>query len=395
MKKLEGGLSNVKGYRFSAVEAGIRYANRLDFSLIATDSECVASGVFTTNKICAAPVRLSRARIGNIVRAVVINATNANACTGDEGYANADAISAAVAKELGVGKEAVLTASTGIIGIQLPREKMIASVPELVSSLSSDKGSLLARAIMTTDTKPKEAAYRFSTDSGEFNLAGTAKGAGMIAPNMATLLVFVLTDAPVGKEDLDRIFLRCIDTSLNAITVDGDMSTNDTALVLAPASKKTLSGDALAAFEAALRALLGDLAEQLVMDAEGATKLAKISVTGARNESDARMIARAVANSLLVKTAFFGMDPNWGRIACAAGYSGADVEEKRLSIFFGDLCLLKNGVPQNPPREKMKETMEGREFTVRIDAGLGQGTFTYLSCDISHEYVTINAEYST
>jgi len=395
MKKIEGGLGNVKGYRFSAVEAGIRYANRLDLSLIAADADCAASGVFTTNKICAAPVRLSRTRIDNTVRAVVINATNANACTGDEGYANAVAVTAAVAKELGVAEGSVITASTGIIGVQLPREKMVAAVPGLVSSLARDRGSLVARAIMTTDTVQKEAAYRFTTGRGEFTVAGTGKGVGMIAPNMATLLVFVLTDAPVAKKDLDAVFPRCVDTSLNAITVDGDMSTNDTAVILAPASKEPLTGDDLAAFASALRALMGDLAEQLVMDAEGATKLARISVTGARNDGEARKIARAVANSLLVKTAFFGMDPNWGRIACAAGYSGADVEEKSLSIHFGDLCLLKNGVPQNPSREKMKESMAGREFLVRIDAGLGGGEFTYLTCDISYDYVKINAEYST
>jgi glutamate N-acetyltransferase/amino-acid N-acetyltransferase len=395
MKKLEGGLNNVRGYRYSAVEAGIRYANRPDLALIAADGDCAASGVFTTNKICAAPVRLSRSRINNTVRAIVINATNANACTGDEGYANAEAVTAAAAKELGIDASAVLNASTGIIGVQLPREKMISAVPGLVSALAPGKGDLVARAIMTTDTVPKEAAYRFTCGRGEFTIAGTGKGVGMIAPNMATLLVFLATDAPVAKKDLDAAFSRCIDRSLNAITVDGDMSTNDTAVILSPASGETLRGGDLAAFEETLLAVLGNLAEQLVMDAEGATKLARVAVTGARNETDARKIARAVANSLLVKTALFGMDPNWGRIACAAGYSGADVEEKNLSIHFGDLCLLKKGVPQNPPRESMKQALAGREFTIRIDAGLGSGAFTYLTCDISYDYVKINAEYST
>lgn len=395
MKRLEGGLNNVRGFRYSAVEAGIRYANRPDLALIAAGGDCAASGVFTTNKICAAPVRLSRSRINNTVRAIVINATNANACTGDEGYANAEAVTAAAAKELGIPGDAVLNASTGIIGVQLPRDKMISAIPGLVSSLAPGKGDLVARAIMTTDTVPKEAAYRFSCGLGEFTVAGTGKGVGMIAPNMATLLVFLLTDAPVSKKDLDAAFSRCIDKSLNAITVDGDMSTNDTAVILSPASGKPLQGGDLDAFESALLAVLGDLAEQLVMDAEGATKLARVAVTGARSETDARKIARAVANSLLVKTALFGMDPNWGRIACAAGYSGADVEEKNLSIHFGDLCLLKKGVPQNPPREAMKQALSGREFTIRIDAGLGGGAFTYLTCDISYDYVKINAEYST
>ncbi len=395
MKKLDGGLGNVKGFRYATAAAGIRYADRYDMALIAADGDCAAAGLFTTNKICAAPVRLSRGRIGNAVRAIIVNATNANACTGDEGYANAEAITAAAAKELGVPAGSVLNASTGIIGVQLPREKMISAIPGLARSLGREHGSLVAKAIMTTDTVPKEAAYRFTCGRGEFTIAGCGKGVGMIAPNMATLLVFLVTDAPVAKGDLDAAFTRCVERSLNAITVDGDMSTNDTAIILSPASERPLSGADLAEFEKALRAVLGGLAEQLVMDAEGATKLARIRVTGARNEADARKIARAVANSLLVKTAFFGMDPNWGRIACAAGYSGADVEEKSLSISFGDLCLLKKGVPQNPPRDAMKQALAGREFTIDIDAGLGSGAFTYLTCDISYDYVKINAEYST
>lgn len=389
------GLSSVKGFRYAAIEAGIRYQNRLDLALIAADCDCIASGVFTTNKICAAPVRLSRCRINNTIRGIIINATNANACTGDEGLRNAEIITKAAAEALGVSPESILTASTGIIGVQLPCEKIVRAIPSLVASLSSEKGSLLARAIMTTDTVPKEASKRFSCFRGEFTIAGTAKGAGMIAPNMATLLVFLVTDAPVAKSALDAIFSRCIDKSLNAITIDGDMSTNDTAIILSPAAATPLSGKDLSVFEEALLDVLAELAEKLVMDAEGATKLARIFVEGARDDADARKIARAVANSLLVKTALFGMDPNWGRIACAAGYSGADVAEERLSIFFENLCLLRNGVPQNPPREEMVKAMRGREIRITINAGMGEGKFQFLTSDISYEYVKINAEYST
>lgn len=389
------GLSSVKGFRYAAVEAGIRYENRLDLSLIAADFDCVAAGVFTTNKICAAPVRLSRSRINNTIRGIIINATNANACTGNEGLRNTEIITKSAADQLGVPATSILAASTGIIGVQLPCEKIVRAIPTLVASLALENGSLLARAIMTTDTVPKEASARFTCSRGDFSIAGTAKGAGMIAPNMATLLVFLVTDAPVAKADLDSIFSRCIDKSLNAITIDGDMSTNDTAIILSPAAQNSLSGKDLSIFEEALLAVLCDLAEKLVMDAEGATKLARIFVEGARDDADARKIARAVANSLLVKTALFGMDPNWGRIACAAGYSGAEVLEERLSIFFGDLCLLRNGVPQNPPREAMIKAMRDREIRITINAGMGNGTFRFLTSDISYEYVKINAEYST
>ncbi|MCX7678904.1 MAG: bifunctional glutamate N-acetyltransferase/amino-acid acetyltransferase ArgJ [Spirochaetes bacterium] len=389
------GLSAVRGFRFSAVAAGIRYENRLDLSLIAADSDCVAAGAFTTNKICAAPVKLSRQRINNTIRGIVINSTNANACTGEEGLRNAEIITQSVAEALGISPSSVLAASTGIIGVQLPREKIISAIPQLVSSLSHENGHLVARAIMTTDTVPKETSKRFHTSRGEFTIAGIAKGAGMIAPNMATLLAFLLTDAPVAKKDLDEIFYRNVDKTFNAITIDGDMSTNDTAIILSPAFEQTLPQNDLANFEEALHAVLSELSEKIIKDAEGATKLARIRVIGARTGEDAQKIARAVANSLLVKTALFGMDPNWGRIACAAGYSGAEIDEKHLSIYFENLCVLRNGVPQNVPRDDIQKAMSGPEVLILIDVGLGKGEFQFLTSDISYEYVKINAEYST
>ncbi len=395
MKILEGGLETVGGYSFSALKCGIRYRDRLDLALIYSEKPCHASGVFTTNRIFAAPVRLCRERIAGPVQAVLINATNANACTGDEGYANAVALTGALSSRLGIKPEAVLMASTGIIGVQLPLEKMQNSLPELAANLAPEHSHTLAKAIMTTDTFPKEVAVSFSSSGGEFHIAGIAKGAGMIAPHMATLLAFLLTDAPLPGDEADRIFKRCIDRTLNSITIDGDMSTNDTALLLSPQDGPILQGADLSAFEEALMEVLGGLARLIVKDAEGATRLVTISLKGAATEEDARRAARAVAESLLVKTALFGKDPNWGRIACAAGYSGAQVEEKRLTISFEDIPIFGNGKPLSFDREALASVMDRREYTIHVDLGLGNGSFSYLTSDLTYDYVKINAEYST
>lgn len=396
MKPLEGGLEHVKGFLYSAIKAQIRYPDRLDFSLIASKEPCNAAGVFTTNRIFAAPVKLCRERIDGPVHGILINATNANAVTGAEGYANARALTAGAAKLLGVDESSILMASTGIIGVQLPVEKMLAALPKLTGSLSHEQAAAIPGAIMTTDTFPKSLAASFSTSRGEFAVAGTAKGAGMIAPNMATLLAFLVTDAPVAKSDLDAIFRRCIGTTLNSITIDGDMSTNDTAILLSPASQPPLAGAAdLTAFEEALRHVLQGLGEMIVTDAEGATKLARVTVTGAAHEDDARKAARAISQSLLVKTALFGRDPNWGRIACAAGYSGADVDENSISIRIEDEWLYRNGAPVEGAAARLRDILERRSFTITVDLGRGSASATFLTSDISYDYVKINAEYST
>jgi glutamate N-acetyltransferase / amino-acid N-acetyltransferase len=396
LKVLKGGLEQVPGYSFSAVECGIRHKDRLDFCAIVADGQCIASGMFTTNMIFAAPVRLCRERVNTQVRAIIVNATNANACTGEEGYRDALILTEAMAKALGVGKKSVLMASTGIIGHRLPVDKMLASIPGLAGSLSRGNGALIPKSIMTTDTFPKSTAASFLTSLGEFTIAGTAKGSGMIAPNMATLLSFVITDCPVGKKSLDTIFERCINNSFNSITIDGDMSTNDTALILSPVSGKYIkSNDDLAAFKEALEFVLGELCRMLVMDAEGATKFVKVKVVGAKTAKDARLIARAVAESLLVKTAFFGKDPNWGRIACAAGYSGASVKEENLSIYIGDVQLLQKGKPLEFDKKIIDEILSQREFSVLIDIGLGKNKSQFMTSDISYDYVKINAEYTT
>lgn len=396
MKQIDGGLENIPGFRFSAIRCGIRYPDRLDYCLITSDRPCNAAGVFTTNKVTAAPVKLCRERVAGPIHAILINATNANACTGDQGYGTARDLTGDIAARLGVPAETVLMASTGIIGRQLPREKMLESHGELVGSLAPAGGSLIPRAIMTTDSVPKQVCVSFSTTRGDFRIAGTAKGAGMIAPNMATLLCFLVTDAPVAKGDLDALFADCIGSTLNAITIDGDMSTNDTALILSPRADDPLSDAAdLVAFREALHATLGRISEMLIDDGEGTTKRVRIRVRGARSDGDAARAARSVAQSLLVKTAFFGNDPNWGRIAAAAGYSGAEVDESKLSVYFNDMILLLNGAPVEFRREELIDIMKKNIFEVTVDLGLGSSEASMLTTDISVEYVKINAEYST
>jgi len=297
MKFLDGGLENISGFTFSAIECGIRYENRLDYCLIVSGKDCNAAGMFTTNKVSAAPVKLCRERIAGPVRAVLVNATNANACTGDQGMDTAVALTADIAARIGAPAESVLMASTGIIGRQLPLEKMMKSHQDLVAGLSPESGRMIPRAIMTTDTVPKQVCVSFETSAGEFRIAGTAKGSGMIAPNMATLLCFLVTDAPVRAGDLNALFSRTIGRTLNAITIDGDMSTNDTALILSPRSDSplTAAGD-LANFGEALHAVLERIAEMLIDDGEGTTKRVKISVTHAKSGEDAARIARSVAS---------------------------------------------------------------------------------------------------
>ncbi len=396
MTSEQKGISSVPGYRFSAVECGIRYENRLDYSLITADLDCHCAGMFTTNRISAAPVQLSRGRVNNPVRAVLINATNANACTGTEGAENAELLTADIARRLGVPEQSVLMASTGVIGHQLPREKMMNCHDELLEKLDTYRGSMVAEAIMTTDTKPKDISETFSTSRGEFTVGGTAKGSGMIAPNMATLLAFLLTNAPLEKEALDAIFRRSVSSTLNAITIDGDMSTNDTALLLSPVSGTPLTdGRDIQQFEETLAGVLERLAVMLVKDGEGTTKTVTVEVINAKSEHDARLAARAIGESLLVKTAFFGNDPNWGRIACAAGYSGAEVREENLSIYYGDIPLLLKGRSEPLDAVALADILKEESFTVTVDLGAGTARFSMLTSDISYDYVKINAEYTT
>jgi len=396
MQKISGGLENVPGYKFNAIECGIKYQNRLDYALIFTETPSVAAGVFTTNKVNAAPVKISKSRITENIQAILINSTNANACTGQEGYNTTLTLTKDIAEHLGIPENSVLMASTGIIGHQLPKDKMLEGNKKLVASLSQKKGSLIQKAIMTTDTFPKSVAATFSTSRGNFTIAGVAKGSGMIAPNMATLLSFLITDAPIKSEDLNQIFKNRIKTSYNAITIDGDMSTNDTAIILSPSNPSPLEANKdLEEFSLAVKFILDELATMLVEDGEGATHAVTINVAGAKNSSDAEKIARAVGESLLVKTAIFGKDPNWGRIAAAIGYSGADIKEELISISIEDIELLKNGTPQNFDNSKAEKVLNQKKYSIYINVFMGDGNFSVMTSDISYDYVKINAEYST
>jgi len=396
MKELSGGLENVKGYTFSSIKCGIRYTNKIDYSLIVSDTMSNASGVFTTNKISAAPVKICRERINNGIRAILINSTNANACTGDEGYQNTLKLTADIAEKLQCSPENILMASTGIIGRQLPADKMLSAHDELIDSLTIENGATIAEAIMTTDTFSKQAAASCEIAGKEYRVAGVAKGSGMIAPNMATLLSFIITDAPVDKTILDPVFRKLIKTTFNAITIDGDMSTNDTAIILSPVSEKYYRSETeLSDFIKALEYVMNRLAELLIEDGEGATKGVKIYVKGAATDDDASLISRSVAESLLVKTAIFGNDPNWGRIACAAGYSGAEIDEKKLSIYLEDKPLFLKGKPTDIDYSSIEENLKKRNYTITIDIGLGLGESIMFTTDISYDYVKINAQYST
>jgi len=396
MKILEGGLELIPGYKFSNIECQIRYQDRLDYSLILTERDCNASAVFTTNKIQAAPVQISKTRYDNPIRAILINATNANACTGAEGDRNALALSEDIATKTGIRTEQILLASTGIIGHQLPLEKMLNSHDQLIKGLSANAGAELPRAIMTTDTKPKFIALSFSCGGKEYRIAGTAKGAGMIAPNMATLLSFIITDAPVKKADLDRIFKEKIKSSFNSLTIDGDTSTNDTAIILSPVSENYIYSDNdLKEFSKAVEKVLSHLSHEIVADGEGVNHVVEVSVLNAKDNRDAQLIARSISESLLVKTAIFGKDPNWGRIACAAGYSGADIAEEKLSISFDDNAIFEKGTPLDFLREELVSTLNKAFYTITLDIGLGKGTARMLTSDLSYDYVKINAEYST
>ena len=382
-------------FSYSAVKSGIKYNDKYDFALIYSNTPCNCAAAFTTNKVCAAPVIISKERILNPIQAIVVNSSNANACTGEMGLENVKNITSSIGTSLNISPESILAASTGVIGVQLPAQKMISSIPDLTSDLSDNNQNLFAQAIMTTDTIPKHIKKTFAAQGKTYTIEGFAKGSGMIAPNMATLLSFVLTDAPVDKVSLSGIFSETIKKTYNCITIDGDMSTNDSAFILSPISENYLDKNDTAAFQDVLYQLLEELAFMLVKDGEGVTRCAKINVRNALNNDDARMCACSIAESLLVKTAIFGKDPNWGRIACAAGYSGAQIDQNILSIYFNDTPLLLSGTPVGFDKDKLIKIMNSESYEITIDLGSGSGSWSYWTSDISYDYVKINSEYTT
>lgn len=385
-----------KGFSAGAVSAQIKYKDRLDLAMLVCTQPASAAAVFTQNKVTAAPVRISREHIRTgRCQALIVNSGNANCATGPKGMENARTTAAAVAEALGIAPELVQIASTGVIGQQLPMERILPRIPDLAANLRPEGLDDLARAIMTTDLVKKTAIRTLSLKKGALTLCGVAKGSGMIRPDMATMLSFLVTDADVSPERLAVLLRSAVNKSFNRISVDGDTSTNDMVLLMASgASGLRPAGLEEEAFARALDDLCMDLATQVVRDGEGATKLVRVVVTGAKNDEDALRAADTVANSPLVKTAIFGEDANWGRLAMAVGRSGADLDPDRITLRFDEALLVKDGVWLGTEAEAMASAvMKQKEFTLSIDLGIGQGTDFMLTCDFSYDYVRINADY--
>lgn len=392
-------VQGVQGFKFAACPAGIRRSGRPDLALVYSEVPARCAGVFTTNKVMAAPLLVTSPRIKQgSCQAILVNSGNANACTGEQGLRDALRCGELAAVSLGIPESLVAVSSTGVIGQPLPMDKLERHIPTLASRLQAGDAPAVAQAIMTTDSFPKVSAATGTVDGEPYSILGVAKGAGMIHPNMATMLAFVLTDTKVAPVFLDRALRRAVERSFNSITVDGDTSTNDMVLILANGlagereiEEGTPEGDGFARH---LEEVLLDLAKMIVRDGEGATKLVEIRVKGARSAEDAKMAARSVATSSLVKTAFFGEDANWGRIIAAVGYSGALIDPEKAAIYFNEVAVAKNGLSTGKELEdEATKVLKTAEFTVTVDLGLGAGEAVYYTSDLTYEYVKINAAY--
>jgi len=390
----------IKGFSAAAVKAGIRYKDRLDLGLIFSAVPAVAAGVFTTNKVKASPIVLNMERLGHgKVQAVLVNSGNANACNGSSGMETAIASSALVAKQLGIDEEMVQVASTGVIGEQMSIAPFKQAVPELVQGLSADGFDDVARAIMTTDTVPKTSFCQFAVNGTDVSILGIAKGSGMIMPDMATMLCFVMTDVQIIFPELQAAVRAGVEKTFNRITVDGDTSTNDMVLVMAneTAGNKWIDEDnpeGREAFEEALAGIFKDLALKIVEDGEGATKLVTIRVKGAREEEGAMSAAQTIANSALVKTAFFGEDANWGRIIAALGRSDCYFVPDKISMYFDEVQMVKDGTGLGKKvEEECSKILKQSRFTVTVDLHDGLEVAEVYTCDFSLDYVKINADY--
>ena len=388
----------VKGVRFAAAAAGVRYAGRTDVMLAHLAPGSTIAGTFTRSATRSAPVRDCQAKIGaedaSDGAAFLVNSGNSNAFTGRAGDESVSALTAAVAAALDLPQSRVFTSSTGVIGERLPHARITAKLDELTGALSDDTIADAAKAIMTTDTFPKGASATVHVNGGDVTIAGIAKGSGMVAPDMATMLVYVFTDAAVSRADLQALVSRATDRTFNCITVDSDTSTSDTLLMAATGASGVEVTAEDTAFATALEDVFRDLAQQVVRDGEGATKFVTVEVTGAASDADARTHALSIANSPLVKTAIAGEDPNWGRIVMAVGKSGAAADRDLLSIRFGDVLVAEKGWVAESYREDMGAAqMRQREITIGVDLGLGEGAATIWTCDLTHGYISINADY--
>jgi glutamate N-acetyltransferase / amino-acid N-acetyltransferase len=397
---IDGSVAAPAGFRAAGVACGIKKSQGLDLALIVSDMPASSAAVFTTNKAVAAPVIVSKARLeasGGRSRVVVINSGCANACTGPDGHRTAEAMADAAAAAAGVDPAQVLVASTGVIGVSLDRRRVTEGITAAAQVLARDGGPAAARAIMTTDPFPKEAAVEVTTPSGTFRVGGIAKGSGMIEPLMATMLGVVTTDAKIEPALLQRALTAVTDVTFNAITVDGECSTNDCVFALANgASGVTIAEREFDLFVEALRRVCEPLAIGIVRGGEGATKLVTIEVTGGATDAEAKRAARAIANSPLVKTAVHGADPNWGRLVAVAGRAGVDFDLERARVQIGDVELFAGGRPFDERAPQASEHLMNADVTLRVDLGTGKtGTARMWTCDLSAEYVKINAEYRT
>jgi len=396
-----GTITTARSFRAGGTFVGIKtYSEyKMDMGMLLSDTPCSAAGVFTKSTLVSPSVTVNRETLaaGAPVRGLVVNSGIANAGVGEQGYIDAKEMAAVAAAGLGVKPEEVLVFSTGVIGVELPMALINKGVGQI--ELSEDGGNQLARAMMTTDTKTKEAAVSVNLGGAAINIAGVAKGSGMIHPNMATMLCFVATDAAVEQDFLRSILPDVADNTLNMLTIDGDTSTNDSLVVLANGSAGnnpiSAGGADAESFKAALTEVLVQLTRQLAQDGEGATRLLVAEVRGARNTHDARLAAKTIASSLLVKSALYGADPNWGRLIMALGRSGAETVESQIDLYINDVCIMEGGRPVPFHRDAVVALMRSDEVTFGVNLNLSDGQATSWGCDLTEEYVVINSAYTT
>ena len=403
IRVISGGVTSAKGFRAAGVPAEIKYKGRNDVALIVADAPCAAAAVFTTNQVAAAPVLYDREIVkGGKIQAILANSGCANACTGEEGLKDAKLSALVTAGELGIDPKYVLVASTGVIGRRLPLDRLLAGMKAAKQALgtTAEHGLNAEKAVMTTDTKPKQACVTTTIGGKKVTVGGMSKGSGMIEPNMATMLGFITTDAAITPAMIKRALKLAIAKSFNRLVVDGDESTNDSVFLLASGAAGnaviTQGGADFDAFREALEAVCISLARQMATDGEGATKFVTVTVKGAKSEKDAARAARAVAKSPLAKTSWFGRDPNWGRVLAAVGYSGATVVDMKAEVFYDKVWAFTCGkIADEKQLAKLAEVMKKDAFEVVVDLHLGEGESSIYTCDFSLDYVHINADYTT
>ena len=399
-KNAAAGVTFPKGFKAAGVKAGIKKSGNLDLALIYTEKEAAVAGVFTKNAVAAAPVIVSREVVkGGKAHAIVANAGCANACTGETGLANARKMAALAAAEVGCAPDEVLVGSTGIIGVNLPMDKLEAGIKAAAAELSEDGSKNAGNAIITTDTYSKACSCEVEIGGQAVRFGAIAKGSGMIQPKMATMLCYITTDANISSQLMQKALSEIVEVSFNMISVDGDMSTNDTVLVLANgasgAAEITDGSPEYDKFYATLKEICQELSKRIAADGEGATKFLTINVSGTKTFEDAKTVAMSIAKSPLVKTAFFGEDPNWGRVICAVGYAGIPMVPEKTVIKFGGVPVYANGLGAEFNEDDIHKVMAEHDIVIDVEMGMGDAKATVWSCDFSYEYVKINGEYHT